>query len=258
MSPGRQDKKRLKNQNPRRSPKPTGSPRSSGADKVTIILIGIALILLVIIVIVMNRDVTRSVLPRRETVSTGNESAPVIERVETTQPEEPVVELGVPETVEAPLDSSEDTQVSQQPADNPDATARLFFIRVSDEGKIGTKSVLRPVPSTGSPLTQSIQALLDGPRPGELSNDVLSLIPEGSRLLGARVEGGIAFLNFNEEFRFNALGIEGYRAQVEQIVYTATEFSTVGKVQILIEGQRVDYLGGEGFWVGGPLGREDF
>ncbi len=99
---------------------------------------------------------------------------------------------------------------------------------------------------------------MDGPHPSELSNDVLSLIPEGSELIGARIEGGIAFLDFNEQFRFNALGIEGYSAQVEQIVFTATEFSTVDKVQFLVDRQRIEYLGGEGFWVGGPLGREDF
>ncbi len=137
-------------------------------------------------------------------------------------------------------------------------TSRLFFVRVNGEGRIGMKSVLRQTPDSGSPLTTAIQQLLKGPGPEELSNNLLSLIPENSRLLGARVEGGIAFLNFNESFRFNTLGIEGYRAQVEQIVYTATEFPTVDKVQFLIEGRRMNFLGGEGFWIGDPISRNDF
>lgn len=136
--------------------------------------------------------------------------------------------------------------------------ARLFFVRVNDEGKISFKSVLRPIPADVPPLPTSIQALIDGPRPGEISANLLSLIPEDTEIIGARIEAGIAYLDFNEQFRFNTLGIEGHRAQIEQIVYTATEFPSIQKVQFLIEGQRVDYLGGEGFWIGGPLDREDF
>jgi spore germination protein GerM len=39
-------------------------------------------------------------------------------------------------------------------------------------------------------------------------------------------------------------------------VWTATEFPNVVTVQVLIEGRRVDYLGSEGIWIGGPLGRD--
>jgi len=136
--------------------------------------------------------------------------------------------------------------------------ARLFFVRVNDEGKISFKSVLRPIPANASPLLMSIEALIDGPHPGEISAHLLSLIPEGTEILGARIEAGVAYLDFNEPFRFNTLGIEGHRSQIEQVVYTATEFPDVQKVQFLIEGQRVNYLAGEGFWIGSPLGREDF
>jgi len=136
--------------------------------------------------------------------------------------------------------------------------ARLFFVRVNDEGKVSFKSVLRPIPANASPLLTSIQALIDGLHPGEISANLLSLIPEGTEIVGARIEAGVAYLDFNEPFRFNTLGIEGHRFQIEQVVYTATEFPNVQKVQILIEGQRVNYLGGEGFWIGSPLGREDF
>ena len=243
-------KKNLRAGDPRRA----GGQKSNrntgkGPDRGTIVLAFVALLLLVLVIVFLGRGRPRG---GRETV------IPVIKRVAPpgTDPEpvEPVIELGTPELIQEKPEpeNAEKLPVVEQTA------ARLFFVRVSDEGKIGQKSILRNVPASSSPLTVAVNALLEGPRPGELTNDMMSLIPERSKLLGARVESGIAFLDFNEEFRFNTLGIEGYQAQVEQLVYTVTEFPTVNKVQILIEGQRIDYLGGEGFWVGAPLGREDF
>jgi len=252
MSVSRQ-KKKLNDHNPRKR-------NPSGIDKTTMFLSIAAVLLLVLVVLFMNHNFVESLFPGN-TPAVRNIVTPEIERIDNSgaqeNPEEPLVNLGVPEqTVESPQDNP--PEETPEDATEVNATARLFFIRVSDEGKIIIKSVLRPVPSSGSPLSISIRTLLEGPRPNELSNDILSLIPEGSRLIGARIEGGVAFLDFNEQFRFNALGIEGYKSQVEQIVYTATEFPTVRKVQFLVEGQRIEYLGGEGFWVGGPLGREDF
>ena len=43
-----------------------------------------------------------------------------------------------------------------------------------------------------------------------------------------------------------------------QIVYTSTEFSTVDSVQFLIDGNKKDYLGSEGQWIGSPLSRASF
>ncbi len=223
-------------------------------DFVTIILVSITIILLILVLIFL----IISQISRKNGVEYSQN--PVIERVKDpviqADPVEPILELGTPELkaenmpdVKAP---SVDTEITGQDK------ARLFFIKFIDEQKIVTKSVLRDVSSSKTPLTMAIQSLLDGPRAGELSNDMFTLIPKDSRLLGARVDNSVAYLDFNEDFRFNTLGIDGYRAQVEQIVYTATELPTVDKVQILIDGQRVDYLGGEGFWVGSPLGREDF
>ena len=62
----------------------------------------------------------------------------------------------------------------------------------------------------------------------------------------------------DEQFEFNTVGMDGYQAQLMQIVYTATEFGTVNSVQFLIEGQKKEYLGSEGIWIGSPLSRSSF
>ncbi len=113
------------------------------------------------------------------------------------------------------------------------------------------------IDDTQSPLTFTIEALLKGPSLSERSHGMSSLIPEGSRLISATVKDGIAYLDFNENFQFNPLGTDGYQAQLQQIVYTATEFPSVQSVQILIEGKKIDYLH-EGIYVGNPLSRESF
>jgi spore germination protein GerM len=70
------------------------------------------------------------------------------------------------------------------------------------------------------------------------------------------VKGDTATIDFSEQFRFNSLGIEGLRTQLRQVVWAATEFPTVSRVQVLIEGKHVDFLGPEGAAVDSPLGRD--
>ncbi len=140
----------------------------------------------------------------------------------------------------------------------PMTNAKLFFVQVDADGNVNRKSVVRQIPKSDSPLTDTIKALLSGPQASEKS---MTLIPEGTRLLSATVRNGIAALNFSEEFEFNAIGADGYRGQLMQIVFTATEFATVESVQFLIEGQRKDYIGsGEDvwMWIGSPYTRSSF
>ncbi|MBT3275632.1 MAG: hypothetical protein HN368_20925, partial [Spirochaetales bacterium] len=44
--------------------------------------------------------------------------------------------------------------------------------------------------------------------------------------------------------------------QLQQIVFTATEFQTVKAVQFLVNGERLSYLGPESPYIGEPLYRE--
>ena len=117
----------------------------------------------------------------------------------------------------------------------------------------------REIPKSSSPLTDSINYLLKGPDyTSKAEKDFTTLIPPNSKLLGARVEDGVAYLNFNSDFEFNTNGSVGSQNQLMQIVYTATTFSTVKSVQFLIEGKKQNYLGSEGIWIGSPLSRGSF
>ncbi|WP_147613479.1 GerMN domain-containing protein [Treponema pectinovorum] len=135
---------------------------------------------------------------------------------------------------------------------------KLYFVYIGEDGVLSRKMINRQVERNNSPLLTNINLLLKGPSPEEDSKGYRSLIPNGTKILSASVRDGVAYLNFNEDFEFNTLGPDGYYAQLMQIVYTATEFSTVNSVQFLIEGQKKEYLGSEGVWIGSPLSRASF
>ncbi len=136
--------------------------------------------------------------------------------------------------------------------------ARLFFVVLDTDGSVSRKEVVRQIPKTNSPLSASINSLLVGPNAGDANENCMTLIPSGTRLLSATVKDKVATLNFSQEFEFNPYGVEGYLAQLMQVVYTASAFPTVESVQFIIEGQKKEYLGSEGVWIGTPLSVASF
>ena len=175
-------------------------------------------------------------------------------------------EADEPERDEEPLHTDEPdatpTVVVEAPPERGDEpprsiSASLYFIRVSDDGRILTEAVTRDVRYTSSPLSRSIDALIGGPTTDDINHGLLSLVPPGTVLESAWIEDGVAYLDFNEQFRFNPMGLEGYLAQLKQVVLTATDFPTVDRVQILVERERIDYLGGDGVYIGAPLAAAD-
>lgn len=182
-------------------------------------------------------------------------------------PQRPAPETGLDPKKQAEKPAAEKPAADKTAAEKPAAEkplppktrqASLFFVRIDDDGIIVRQEVKRPVPASDSPLTDAVSALLKGPTEDEVRRKLISLVPAGTRLLGAQVRGSTAFINFSEAFMYNHYGIEGYAGQLKQVVYTATAFATVHDVQILIEGERHDYLGGEGVYIGRPLSRNSF
>ena len=143
-----------------------------------------------------------------------------------------------------------------RPVPSRTRAARLWFARIDEEGAIELSPANRTLPVGDSPLRDTLAALLAGPTTAEQSAGLVSLVPSGTVVRSVTVTGDTAIIDFSEQFRFNALGVEGLRAELRQVVWAATEFPTVARVQVLIEGKRVDYLGPEGAAVGSPLGRD--
>lgn len=135
---------------------------------------------------------------------------------------------------------------------------QLFFVRYSESTEsIEIVPVIRRISYEASPLTQTLNTLLYGPNVSELSRNLVTMIPDKTKILSIRIDKGIATINFNEAFMFNSNGREGMEAQLAQIVYTATQFPTVSAVQFLIEGEKKTYLT-DGSYIELPLSRNSF
>ena len=182
--------------------------------------------------------------------------APPSSSQQTTSPTEPETVLGTdPSTQEWQESVSLQNIRPQEPAAETQRDRVLYFIQVDRGGTILRVRVDRKLPTSNSPMTDVLQALIAGPNGDETQKGLISLIPPGTKMLSAAIRGTTAYISFSEEFQYNTYGVEGYAGQLRQIVFTATEFPNVKDVQILIEGRRVDYLG-EGIWIGSPINRE--
>ncbi len=191
------------------------------------------------------------------------------EKSSTTTPKEtqPKVEEKSPE-VEKKTESSakkeeKSTEKAETKKDAPKSTAKtelqLCFVVIDADGTVGRKTVKRSIPKADSPLTTAINLLIKGPDfTNNAEKNCMSVIPSGTKLLSAKVQDGVAYLNFNDKLEYNEYGVEGTIHSLEQIVYTATSFSTVKSVQFLIDGEKREYLGSEGQWIGSPLSRQNF
>ena len=209
---------------------------------------------------------------KTETIPLKNDEVTIkIETEETPAPKysepEPTAEAPKPVETVKPAESAkpaekkpeEPKKEAAKPAATGTSELQLCFVNIDGDGSVVRQVIKRKVPKSDSPLTTAINLLLKGPDStisGE--RNLMSLIPAGTKLLSAKVQGGVAYLNFNEAFEINTYGVEGYIHQLEQIVYTATAFSTVNSVQFLIEGEKRDYLGSEGVLIASPLSRSSF
>ena len=156
-------------------------------------------------------------------------------------------------------DQQKRTELEKKPAATGTTELQLCFVNIDGDGAVVRQVIKRQVAKSDSPLTSAINLLLQGPDTTKSAErNCMSLIPAGTKLLSAKVSGGVAYLNFNEAFEINTYGVEGYIHQLEQIVFTATAFSTVNSVQFLIEGEKRDYLGSEGVLIAAPLSRSSF
>ncbi len=192
----------------------------------------------------------------RETEESPEKKQKPKDEGETAEKEE---EKDVEITVDTPeKNETESQESSEEPLiDKRMRKSALYFVEVSEAGSIELKRIVRPVYYTDSPLTETLNALLEGLTAEELNRGLLNLIPQNTKVRKVWIENSTAHIDFNEALRFNQFGTEGLHAELQQIVYTATEFQTVDAVQILINGKKIDYLSSEGIFVGKPLTRKD-
>jgi hypothetical protein len=105
--------------------------------------------------------------------------------------------------------------------------------------------------------TAAMEALLEGPSPGERSAGVATQIPDGTQLLGLIVDKGIATVDLTSEYESGG-GTASMTMRLAQVVCTLDQFPTVKGVLFQLDGRPVDVLGGEGIVIDHPLRCRDY
>jgi germination protein M len=148
---------------------------------------------------------------------------------------------------------------SPTPTDAGTTTIRAYFFLGSFVDNAGLVPVLREVPKTQAVGAAAMQALLAGPNDAELGARpaMYTVVPEGTRFLGLRIEDRIATVNLSREFEAGG-GSASVLGRLAQVVYTLTQFPTVDGVRFELDGQPVTVFSGEGVTLDAPVDRADY
>src|SRR5205085_656341 len=82
-------------------------------------------------------------------------------------------------------------------------------------------------------------------------------IPSGTRLLGVSVKDGVANVDLTSEYQSGG-GSLSMQMRLGQVVYTLTQFPTVGRVRFALDGAPVNVFSSEGIVLDHPVGRADY
>lgn len=141
-------------------------------------------------------------------------------------------------------------------ADDETTTSHEVLVYVVRGEEIGVAS--RAIAGTPQVATGSLNELMTGLTPYEHDLGLSTEIPEGSRLLDVALQDdGTLIVDLSADFESGG-GSFSMQMRLAQVVFTATQFDTIDRVQIRIEGQDVEAIGGEGVMVDQPLTRDDF
>jgi hypothetical protein len=157
-------------------------------------------------------------------------------------------------TLLSDADLPEDVYGPPAPTPSPEsipANGRIFFVQ---------KRRLEPATARLQPVLDSVEeallvALFQGPRSSELSTE----IPDGTRLNGVEVVGGIATVDVSGDFE-RAAPPRSQAMRIAQVVYTLTEPTTgITSVRFQIDGVDQQAIGGAQLGtIPGPVNREDY
>ena len=128
------------------------------------------------------------------------------------------------------------------PLAGQDQEARLsvYFLRGE---KIGAAQ--RQVPRSKAVGAAALAALLAGPTAQEREAGLHSEIPAGTVLQGLAVHSGVATVDLSGQFESGG-GSLSMLARLAQVVFTLTQFPSVERVRLKLDGQPVEAFGGEG------------
>lgn len=130
---------------------------------------------------------------------------------------------------------------------------RTYGVLSGDIGVGGLVPTLQAIPATEGVARAAMEELLAG----HLAEGVSTAIPEGTRLLGLSSRDRVATVDLSAAFESGG-GSASSLYRLGQVVYTLTQFPSVGAVLFQVDGRTVTTFGPEGIVLDGPQTRSDF
>ena len=136
----------------------------------------------------------------------------------------------------------EDTTTIVAPSAKTDPKSATITVYSVDAKGDGTKLLARQIPASdpaAPPEKRAVQAI------SQMASGKDSPLPKGTKVISVKFGGELATIDLSKEFKDNFSGGSTQEAlTIDSVTATLGQFSGVKKVQFLVEGKKIDALGG--------------
>jgi germination protein M len=165
-----------------------------------------------------------------------------------------------PQEQSADAATTEEPTPSEEPTEDPSPAVEVdeevntvsFQVWFADGKRLAPAvATIEATPGVGS---ASLEALIEGPAG---AGNLTSAIPAGTTVHSLNIERGTATVDLSSEFESGS-GIPSMGMRLGQLTFTLTQFPTVKRVVLEVDGKRVKKFSKEGLVIERPLTRTDF
>lgn len=118
----------------------------------------------------------------------------------------------------------------------PKAKQKLIVYRAAADGTEKLLQETMEVDDNGKPAVENALLALISTKPQDAK--YMDVVPIGTKLLGLKIEKGVAYADFSKELMKKNQGAYDEMMLTYAIVNTLTEYPDIKKVQILVEGKK--------------------
>ena len=134
--------------------------------------------------------------------------------------------------------------------------AKVYFVKINEATENMTLVPVKRRVSGSNKVEGALKELIRGLSKKERDSGLLNAVPQDLKIRSIRVNNRTAIIDFNGSIEKDAAG-SILLSRLDQIVYTATQFSDVESVIITINGKKRNTLGSDGLSINGPLHRRE-
>ncbi len=128
----------------------------------------------------------------------------------------------------------------------------VYFLALDSNDNGIYKKVTRDVIAGEDKFDFAIKELLKGPNLVEKSLGAYSEIPKNTKLLGIKHKGNKIIIDLNSDFQYGG-GTDSIYSRMMQLIETAINNSDNKKIYLYLDGEQVNFIGGEGIMITQPL-----